>query len=86
MCKYSPGICSSFIHSIVPNDSVNGQRRSESDCADAQADLGIRCPHMPEDRFSHGAPISFGHMRNVKDNPCRLILSFAVRLQNHGIV
>ena len=23
-----------------------------SDCADAQADLDICCPHMPEDRFS----------------------------------
>ena len=23
--------------------------------ADAQADLGIRCPHMSEDTFSHGA-------------------------------
>ena len=21
---------------------------------DAQADLGLRCPHMPEDTFSHG--------------------------------
>ena len=26
-----------------------------SDCADAQADLGFCCPHMPEDTFSHGA-------------------------------
>ena len=25
-----------------------------SDCADAQAGLGLRCPHMPEDTFSHG--------------------------------
>ena len=24
------------------------------ECADAQADLGFRCPHMPEDMFSHG--------------------------------
>ena len=23
-------------------------------CADAQADLGLRCPHMPEDTVSHG--------------------------------
>ena len=23
--------------------------------ADAQADLGLHCPHMPEDTFSHGA-------------------------------
>ena len=24
-------------------------------CADAQADLGLRCSHMPEDAISHGA-------------------------------
>ena len=24
-------------------------------CVDAQADLGHRCPHMPEDTFSHDA-------------------------------
>ena len=34
---------------IVSNDSICGQRRRWSDCADAQADLGLRCPHMPED-------------------------------------
>ena len=47
--KTHPGIWSLFIHSIVSNDSVSGQRRPWSDCADAQADLGLRCPHMPED-------------------------------------
>ena len=26
-----------------------------SDCANAQADQGLRCLHMPEDIFSHGA-------------------------------
>ena len=40
---------------IVPNDSVSGQRRPWSDCADAQAVLGLRCPHMPEDTCSRGA-------------------------------
>ena len=28
---------------------------SRSDCADAQSDLGLRCPHMTEDKFPHGA-------------------------------
>ena len=28
-------------------------------CADAQADLGLRCPHMPKDTFSYDA----AHMR-----------------------
>ena len=46
--KYHPGICSQFIHSIVSNDSVSGQGRPWSACADAQADLGLRWPHMPE--------------------------------------
>ena len=27
------------------------QWRPWSDCADAQADLGLRCPYMPEERF-----------------------------------
>ena len=49
--------CSALIqiHSIVSYDSVSGQRRPRSDCADAQADLGLRCSHVPEDMFSHDA-------------------------------
>ena len=54
MRKVSAGICSPLIHSVVSNDSGSGQWRPWSDCADAQADLGLRCPHMPEDMFSHG--------------------------------
>ena len=37
------------------NDSFSGRQRSWSDCADAQGDLGLRCPFMPEDMFTHGA-------------------------------
>ena len=37
------------------SDSVSGQWRPWSDCADAQSDLGLHCPRMPEDTFSHGA-------------------------------
>ena len=37
------------------NESKSGQRRSRSDCADAQYDLGLRYPHMLKDTFSHGA-------------------------------
>ena len=54
MRKVSSGHVLHLIHFIVFKDSVSGQRRSWSDCADAQADLGLRCPHMPEDTFSHG--------------------------------
>ena len=44
-------IHSMMIHSII----VSGRRRLWSDCADAQADLGIRRPHMPDDTFSLSA-------------------------------
>ena len=53
--KCHPGLCSPFIHSVVSNDSVSGQRTSFSDRAGTQADQGLRCPYMPEDTFSHGA-------------------------------
>ena len=54
MCKVASRPLLSFIHFVVSNDSVCGERRPRSDCADAQADLGLRSPHMPEDMFSHG--------------------------------
>ena len=53
--KYHPGLCSPFILSVVSNDSVSGQWRPWSDCADAQSDLGLHCLQMPEDTFSYGA-------------------------------
>ena len=53
--KYYPGLWFLWIHSVVPNDSVSEQWRSWSYCADALADLGLRCPHMSEDTFSHGS-------------------------------
>ena len=40
-------ICSLLIHSVMSSDSVSGRQRPRSDCADAQADLGLRFPHMP---------------------------------------
>ena len=43
---YHPGIYSIFIHSVVFNDSISGQWRPWSDCADAQADLGLLCTNM----------------------------------------
>ena len=53
--KYYLGLCSLLLHSVVSNDSVSGQGVPRSDCADAQADLGLHCPHMPKDTFSFGA-------------------------------
>ena len=47
--------CYTSLCPTVPSDSTSGQWRPWSDCADAQSDLGLRCPHMPEETFSHGA-------------------------------
>ena len=64
--KYHPSLCSPFIHSVVSDDFVSGQWRPWSDCADAQADLGLRCPHMPDDTFLLGAAnIPFTHMPDM---------------------
>ena len=49
---YHPGLCSSFMHSVVSNDSFSGQWRPWSDCTSAQSDQGLQYPHMPEDTFS----------------------------------
>ena len=53
--KYHLRLCSQFIHFTVSNDSVSGQWRPWSDCADAQADLGLRRPHMSKDTLLRGA-------------------------------
>ena len=47
-------LCNTSLCSAEPNDSISGQWLSWSDCVDAQADLGLRCPHMTEGTFSHG--------------------------------
>ena len=66
MRKVSFGIFSQLIHSIVLNDSVRGQRRPRSTCANAQADLGLCYPHMPEDMFMYGtAPPILGELTTV---------------------
>ena len=43
--------CSPFIYSVISNNSFSGRWRHWSDCADSQAGLGLRCPHLPEDTF-----------------------------------
>ena len=54
--KYHPSLCTPVIHSVVFNDSVIGQRRPLSDCADAPAELGLRSPYA-RTRFRMGRPI-----------------------------
>ena len=39
----------------IGHDSVCGQQRPWPDCADAQADLSLLCPHMPEGTFLDSA-------------------------------
>ena len=53
MCKLSDGAFIFYRYIVVCNDSVSGQQSPLSDCADAQADLGLCCPYMPEIMFSH---------------------------------
>ena len=53
--KYHPGLYYQFIRSLVSNDYVHGHWWPCSDCSNAQADLGLRCPHIPEDTFLHCA-------------------------------
>ena len=60
--KYQPGLWSPLINSSISNDSLSGQWRPRSACAYAQADLGLRCPHVPEDTFTHGA----AHMKKAR--------------------
>ena len=43
-----------YILMIIPNDFAIGQRRSWSDCADVQADLGLQRSHVPEDTLLQG--------------------------------
>ena len=43
----------------ISNKFVCVQRRLWSESTDAQADLGLRCGHMPEARFCMVQPIGF---------------------------
>ena len=60
MCKQqkqkgSNLVCSSAqisVCSTVEGECIGGQRRSRSDCAKAQSDLGLRCPHKLFGPFS----------------------------------
>ena len=53
--KYQPGVCSPFIHYVISGESVGGERQPKTDCANAQAGLGFRCPHLSEEMSSHDA-------------------------------
>ena len=44
-------LCSPFIYSVVSIESVSRQWRPWSDCTGVQADLGLRCLHMPKNTF-----------------------------------
>ena len=63
--KYHPSLCYPFIYSVVSNNTVSGPRRSWSACADAQADLGLHCPHMAEDTSSHSAALMIFFLKSL---------------------
>ena len=53
MNRFSSGpLLSIYTSCNVPHNSVSGQLKSRSHSGDGQADLGLRCPHIPEDTFS----------------------------------
>ena len=89
--KYHPGFYSPFVHCQVSNNSVSGQRRPWSDCAEAQVDVGLRCPHMLKDTFSQGHCSdydAFGHMGTWKILRSLLIHSTGLwcSVTSYGIV
>ena len=77
--KYHPSLCSPFIHSLVNKDSVSGQGRPWSACANMQADLGLRCLYMPEDMFSHGAAQLIHNIGKVP-GPMSYLYGLALRI------
>ena len=53
--KYHSRLCSPFIHSAAPNNSVSKTEKAPSDSASMQSNLDLHCQHMPEDMFLYGA-------------------------------
>ena len=53
--RYHLGLYSPFMQFVVSDDYVSGQWRPWSECVNVQADLGLYCPHMPDNMFLHGA-------------------------------
>ena len=56
------GLYSPFIHSVVSNDSVSGQGRTWSDCADAQSDLDLPVRICPKTHYSMERPMWCVHV------------------------
>ena len=50
--QFQLGLWSSVGTFAVATVSASGQQRPRSDCADAQSDLGLCCPHVPRRIFS----------------------------------
>ena len=53
--KYHLGLCSAFIHFIISNCPVSGERKPWSGCTDVQAYMCLCFWLMPKDTFSHDA-------------------------------
>ena len=65
--RYYPGLVSLLTYNVVSNHSVCGHGRPWSDCADAQADLGLCCPHAPEDTLVHCTARILSYDENLQD-------------------
>ena len=57
---FGKGLFLTSIHSFISKDYPNGKLKDHSDCADAHADLGPRCPHIPEAHFPFGVTYQEG--------------------------
>ena len=70
--EYYPDICFPFIPSVVFNDSVcDSEDPDQTARMQAQSDLGLHCPHMPEDSFSRGVIHFIITLRNDLPSPLR---------------
>ena len=64
-----------FVYSVVlSSESIIGYRRTWSDCANAQSDLGLRCPYISQGPFScstyhmfQGRPSKRRNMKEICD-------------------
>ena len=72
--KSYPSIWSLLLHSTGSNDSVSGQRRPWSDCADAQADLGLYwpCAYARRHFFAWSDPFIRQLSKYIADNTADL--------------
>ena len=73
ICMSTLGLSSATIHYAVSIGTVSGQWRPWSDCAEAQSDMGLRCPYVSEDTFSHGPAYLYYYSNSVYGTTLKFI-------------